>query len=745
MTIATKTASETRRTLTRRSLLKGAGGLVVAFSLGAGRVQAQDLPQAGELKSVSLDAVQSYLAIDADGLVTVYSGKIDYGTGVRTGFAQMVAEELYVPLERVTVIEGDTALTPDQGPTYGSLSIEVGGKAIRLAAATAREAMLANAAEQFGAERSALSISDGVISGGGQSISYADLLKGAAFDLDLDEDAALKDPASFTIVGQPIIRDGLPGKITGDFQYMQDFKLEGMVHARVVRPPAISAAINAVDEASISHLKDVQIVRKGAFLAVVAEDEWTAVRAARELAVTWDAADSLPDQAELWEHVRQTPIVKDEMTSDIGDVDAAPSAREITATYDFALHTHGSIGPSCAVADFTDGKLISWSSSQATHRLRRQLSDMFGIPDDDIRCIYIEGAGCYGRNGHEDAAADAALLAREVGRPVRVQWMRHDEHGWDPKGPPTLIDMTARFDDAGDVSAWDTEFFIPQGGGGRVALLGADLADLPTTSELNPGGITNDSAIPYGFPNVRTVCHRLETTPLRPSWIRAPGRMQNTFANECFIDEIAAELGADPMEYRRGLIDQSDARGLEVLDRLRDFSEWEARPSPSSGQEGARLAGRGMAYVKYELKRTYVGVVAEVTLDAHSGAIKVDRFHVVHDCGQIINPAGVRAQIEGNVIQTTSRTLMEELTFDRRMVTSLDWASYPIMRFKDVPEVRIELIDRPNDPPWGAGEPTAVVVSAAISNAVFDAVGARLRSVPFKPEKLRAALSEARG
>ena len=731
--------------LSRRSLLQGAGGLVVAFSLTGG-VRPASAETAAVLKSVAEGAVDSYISIDPKGMVTVYSGKIDYGTGVRTGFAQMVAEELSVPLDRVTVIEGDTSLTPDQGPTYGSLSIEVGGQAIRKAAATAREALLDAAGERLGVERAGLTITDGMIRGDGGEISYGDLLNGENFSLEVNENVRLKDPAQFTIVGQPIIRDGLPGKITGAFEYMQDLKIDGMAHARVVRPPAIDAMLEGVDESSISHLPDVQIVQKGNFLAVVAESEWTAVRAAREISVTWTTTESLPDQANLWTHVRETPIATDDVTSDIGDVDSAAGTRQVKATYDFALHTHGSIGPSCSVADFSDGKLVSWSSSQATHRLRGQLSDMFSVPEEDVRCIYIEGAGCYGRNGHEDAAADAALISRELGRPIRVQWMRHDEHGWDPKGPPTLIDLTATIDDAGAVAAWSSEFFIPQGAGGRVALLGANLADLPTNQDTNPGGITNDSAIPYGFPNIRTVCHRLETTPLRPSWIRAPGRMQNTFANEAFLDEVAAELAVDPMEYRRGLIDPADKRGLAVLDRLKEFAGWEPRPSPRTGGDGdgARLTGRGMAYVKYELKRTYVGAVAEVSMDANSGAIKVDRFFVVHDCGQIINPAGVRAQIEGNVIQTTSRTLMEELTFDRNMVTSLDWASYPILRFPDVPEVNIELIDYPNEVPWGAGEPTAAVVSACISNAVFDAAGIRLRSVPFKPAKVRAALSEQR-
>jgi len=359
---------------------------------------------------------------------------------------------------------------------------------------------------------------------------------------------------------------------------------------------------------------------------------------------------------------------------------------------------------------------------------------------DDVRCIYVDGAGCYGRNGHEDAAADAAMLAKAVGKPVRVQWSRADEHGWDPKGPPTLIDLRANIDSSGNVSAWESEFFIPQGAAGLVDLVAATLSDKPVAGKLAPGGITGDSAIGYKFPNIRTVCHRLETTPFRPSWIRTPGRMQNTFANECFLDEIAASVHADPLEFRVNHIDPADTRGLELLARLAKLSNWDKRPSPQKAITGNVVKGRGISYVKYELVRTYVGAVAEVEVDRTSGDVRVAKVYVVHDCGQIINPKGVQAQIEGNVIQTISRTLKEEVIFDRGMVTSLDWASYPILRFSELPELVIDMIDRPTEKPWGAGEPTAAVIPSAISNAIFDATGARVRSVPFKREKVKAAL-----
>ncbi len=557
----------------RRDLLKSGGALVVSFSFGgpAREALAED---AVAPKPVALTAVDSFLAIDSAGAVTIYSGKVDLGTGVRTALTQIAAEELDVPLTKVTIVQGDTALTPDQGPTFGSLAIQIGGVQIRNACALAKSTLIDLAAKQLGTGVAELKVADGVVRSGDRNVSYGELIGGKTFSLTLDHQKppATKDPKTFTIVGTSIPRLDIPDKVTGKFTYMQDVRVPGMLHGRVVRPPAIGAQLQSVDDASVQGIPGVvRVVREGNFLGIVAEDEWAAIKASQQIKATWSAWEGLPEQTKLFEHVRASKVAKDEVTANIGntaDAMAKDGLKKINATYEFAIHTHGSIGPSCAIAEFKDGKLTSWSASQATHNLRKQLAKMFDLPPENVRCIYVEGSGCYGRNGHEDAAADAALLAKAVGRPVRVQWSRADEHGWDPKGPPTLIDLGANIDSSGAVIAWESEFFIPQGAAGNVDLLTATLTDMPRERLLSPGGIVQDSAIGYKFPNIKTTCHRLETTPFRPSWIRTPGRMQNTFANESFLDEIAAELKADPLELRVKYTDPSDKRGLEVLERL---------------------------------------------------------------------------------------------------------------------------------------------------------------------------------
>jgi nicotinate dehydrogenase subunit B len=555
--------------------------------------------------------------------------------------------------------------------------------------------------------------------------------------------AQLLDPSRYRFVGRSVPRVDIPAKVTGEFVFMQDFRVPGMVHARVVRPPAIGAQLVSIDESSVSGIHGlIKVVRQGNFLAVAAASEWGAIKAAQQLKATWSDWAGLPDESKLWEHVRATRVVKDDITSNNGDAKAAlPRATKgRSATYDFAIHTHGSIGPSCAVAEFRDGKLTCWSASQATHNLRKQLASMLALPNDNVRVIYVEGAGCYGRNGHEDAAGDAALLARAVGRPVRVQWMRADEHGWDPKGPPTLIDVQGGLDAGGNVVAWYAQFHLPNGVASNVPLIAANLADLPRERDMSPGNILNDSAIPYAFPNVLTVAHRLADTPLRPSWIRSPGRMQNTFANEAFFDELAVAAKTDPFDFRLRYL--HDPRGEELLARLRTFAKWQGR-SASKASGGNTAIGRGVAYVKYELHRTYVGAVATVEVDRSTGVIRARHFAVVQDCGQIINPDGAKNQIEGNVLQTVSRVLKEQVTFDRSRVTSIDWASYPILAFPEIPDVDMDLIDRPTEKPLGVGEPSAAVVPAAIANAIWDAIGVRLRSVPFTPQKVLAALKGA--
>src|SRR5580698_3843710 len=575
----------------RRSVLRMSGLLVVAFSFAPRFTIASAAVVA---KPFTPDLVNSYLAIGRDGRITVYSGKVDLGTGLRTALTQIVAEELDVPLGHVTLVQGDTLLTPDQGPSFGSLSIQNGGAQLRRAAATARRALLERAAVKFKTDASTLSIRDGVIVGpNSRELALGSVAGGRMLSLKLDQNAPLKSPADFKLVGKPVRRLDIPDKVTGRFTFMQDFKRPGMLHGRVIRPSGIGATLVSYDESSISAIPGiVKVVRIENFLGVVAKSEWSAIKAARQLSVEWSAWGGLPEQSQIWEHVRHTKILKDDITSNRGDSEAAliGAPRKLAATYDFAIHTHGSIGPSCAVAEFEKGTLTCWTASQATHNLRKQLAAMLGVADESVRCIYVDGAGCYGRNGHEDAAADAVLLARAVGQPVRVQWMRADEHGWDPKGPPTLLDLRAGLDADGKISAWESELFIPSGGAGFVALVGADLAQLPHETSMGPGNILGNTALPYMLPNVRTVAHRLETTPFKPSWIRTPGRLQNTFANESFFDELADAAGVDPLEFRLRYL--RDPRGIELLDRLAKLAKWE-KSAPRPKNDGDIATGRG--------------------------------------------------------------------------------------------------------------------------------------------------------
>jgi CO/xanthine dehydrogenase Mo-binding subunit len=725
----------------RREFIKAGSGLVVTFALGDAAFAAGPSP-APATKTVAATEVDGFLSIDANGMVTVYSGKVDLGTGVRTALTQIAAEELCVPTDRVKVIQGDTQLTPDQGVTYGSLSIQVGGMQIRQAAATAREALLADASGILGVPRSELVVKDGtaVPKSGGNGIAYATLVGDREFSLKVDPKAPLKDPKDYTIVGKSMARLDIPDKVMGRFTYMQDFALPGMLHARIVRPQAVKAKLQSFDDRACQALPGyVATVRRGDFLAVVSKTEWGAIRAARAMQAKWSDWQGLPDSAKLWDYVRNAKVAKDEDFQKVGDsaaAMAAPGLRTLSATYDFAIHTHGSIGPSCAVAQYKDGKLTSWSASQQTHLLRKQMANMLGMKPEDVRCVYLEGSGCYGRNGHEDAAADAALIARELGKPVRVQWMREDEHGWDPKGPPTLLDYKGALDAQGNLVAWESRAFMPNRPKDiAVTLVAAEHAGLPH-EDPHPGNIHQGLAVSYGFPNIRASARWLAETPFRASWIRTPGRMQNTFGNESFLDEMAAAAGIDPLEMR--LRNLKDPRGIECLERLRKLANWTPRGKPAP--RGDVVTGRGLSYIKYELVRTYVGIVADVEVNRRTGKVRVTKCYVAHDCGQIINPDGLRNQIDGNVVQTVSRTLVEELKFDRSRVTSLDWATYPILRFPDVPEMAYDLIDRPNEKPWGAGEPTAAVVPSAIANAIYDATGARLRSVPFTPDKVLAAL-----
>jgi CO/xanthine dehydrogenase Mo-binding subunit len=729
--------------LSRRAFMQGGGVLVVTFTLAPRSFAAPSAPIAG--KSVAPDDVGAFLAIDAKGMVTLYSGKVELGTGAVTALAQIAAEELSVPFDRVTVIQGDTLLTPNQGPTYASLSIQDGGLQIRRAAATAREALLGEAAKKLGVVKADLVVRDGVVGArdGSKSVPYAELVGDRKLTIRVNAAAPLKAPTDYTIVGKPVPRLDLPAKIFGTFRFVHDVKVPGMLHARVVHPAGIRSTLQSFDDAPCRKIPGyVRAVRKGDFLAVVATDEWAAIKASTAIVAKWSDWAGLPDQAQLFAYVRNSKIDRDEVLQSSGDSAAGlkRGTKALQATYDLALNTHGSIGPSCAVADFSNGRLTVWTPSQASHLLRAQLATMLRMKAENVRCIYVEGAGCYGRNGSDDCTSEAALIAKEIGRPVRLQWMRQDEHGWDPKGPPLLLDYRGGIDDEGRIAGWESDIFMPERPMRRsgVTLLAAALADLPKFGAASANLANPGLGVPYAFANSKLTAHWLVDTPLPAAWIRAPGRMQNTFGNESFLDEIAAATGADPLEMRVRHLE--DSRGLQLLERLRALAKWEPRGSRPR-DTGTIVRGRGISYAKYELVRTYVGIVADVTVDRTTGRIKVDRVFVAHDCGQIINPDGLRNQIEGNVVQTVSRSVVEKLTFSRSAVTSLNWGSYPILTFRNVPEVVIDLIDRPAEVPWGAGEPTASVVPSAIANAVYDATGARLRSVPFRPATVMAALS----
>jgi len=725
--------------VTRREFLQGSGALVVSLALPR-HGSAQRAPDGYQAlgKPVDTGEVDGFLSVHRDGRVTVYCGKVDLGQGLRIAIPQMAAEELGVAINRVVLIEGDTALTPDQGPTGGSSGVMRGGVQIRQAAATAREALLRKAAERTGKPASEFEIVDGVArtKTGGPDVPIGELVGDGRFELKLDPKAKLKDPASYTIVGKPLPRPDVPAKVTGRHVYMHDFTIEGMLHARVIRPPAVGAKLLAVDETSIKGIGGARVVRRESFLAVVAGDEWDAVRAAHALKAHWSESSELVGQSAVRDWMRAGPFESEEFLLRKGDVKQAlaGASRRLAAEYYWPMQSHASMGPSCALADVHDGKATIWSASQATHKFRETCAKMLELPPAAVRVIYLDGSGCYGMNGHDDAAADAALISRTVRRPVRVQWMREDEHGWDPKGPPQLLALEAALDADGRIAAWRSELWLPKATANlpNMPLLGPQAAGIAQPVGITTGLISQNGNPPYGVAHQEVLVHWLKDSPLRPSNLRAPGKVANGFAVESFTDELAAAAKRDAFEFR--LSGLSDPRGIEVLKRAAKMLDWQPRPSPGPGG-----IGRGIAYLHYKNNETYVATAMEAEVDRGSGAIRVRRIACAHDCGLIINPDALRQQIEGCILQTLSRALHEEVAFDRSRVTSVDWKSYPILTFPEVPEIAIDLVDRPTEPPLGAGEAATTTVAAALANAVFDASGLRLRTVPFTPERVKAA------
>lgn len=729
--------------LARRDLLKG-GLLAVGFSLA--RLPALAQSDGAPRRSLAPSEVDSFIAVRPDGGVIVYSGKVDLGTGLRIAVRQMVGEELMLPVERIELVEGDTALTPDRGPTAGSSGIMRGGVELRQAAATLRDALLARAAQQLNAPADTLTLADGTVrAADGGAVTIAQLVGERASGLKMNAKAPLKQPAQFRFIGQPLRRPDIPAKVTGQHVYMHDFTLPGMLHARIVRPPAVGAKVLAVDAASVERLPGVRVVHVKDFVAVLSPDEWAAIRAQRELKVQWSDSAPLVSNQALVEWARRGPFEGEQTLVNRGDpaklAALADAPQAVSATYSWPVQSHASMGPSCAVADVKDAAATIWSASQATHRLVGACAAALALPREAVRIVYLDGSGCYGMNGHDDASVEAAMLSHAVGRPVRVQWSREEELGWDPKGPPQLLDLRATLTPQGTVDAWETQMYLPRATANLewIPLLSPLAAGLKQPEGQSTGLVSQNGDPAYAANAMQVHVHWLGTAPLRPSNIRAPGKVANGFAVESFVDELAARAGADPVAFR--LQGMTDARGREVIERLARLMQWAPRPSPRGGPPQRIASGRGMAYIHYKGSENHVAIGMDVQVDRGTGEIRVQRVACAHDCGLMINPDGVRAQVEGNILQTLSRTLHEETLFDRSRVTSTTWASYPVLRFPEVPRLDIDLVQRLDAAPLGAGEAASSPVAAALGNAVFDATGVRVRSVPFTRERMRALLA----
>ena len=698
------------------------------------------------------DTFETFIRIAADGAVTAFNGHVDLGTGIRTALGQIVAEELDVSFARVVVVLGDTSRVPNQGATIASETIQISAVPLRKAAAQARHFLLARAAPRLELAVEDLSIDDGLIRGrDNRSVSYGELIEGESIRLELADDVVVKAVDAYTIVGQSVPRADLAAKATGELVYVHDVRLPGMLHGRVVRPlyagvdagPFVGTSLIAVDDASVRDIPGlVAVVRIGDFVGVVAEREENAVKAAAQLKVSWKPTPSLPDLKDIETALRGHPSTPRTLI-DKGDVDAAISAAAtpMPRTYIWPYQMHGSIGPSCAVADVKDDRIRVWSGTQNPHLLRADLALLLAQPETEIDVIRLEAAGCYGRNCADDVSADAVLLSRAVGRPVRVQLTREQEHAWEPKGTAQLMDVRGGLRADGSVAGYDFATRYPSNGAPTLALLlTGTIAPVPAVSQMG-----DRTAIPpYDYDAIRVVAHDMPPI-VRASWLRGVSALPNTFAHESYIDELATEAGVDPIEYRLRYL--RDERAVDLIRAVAERAGWSPRPQwQAPVAEGEVVRGRGFAYALYVHSQfpgygaAWSAWIADVAVNKATGDVSVTRVVAGQDSGLMINPEGVRHQIHGNVIQSTSRALMEEVSFDRTSVKSREWGAYPIITFPDLPKIDVLMLPRPDQPPLGVGESASVPSAAAIANAIFDATGVRFRELPFTPERILRGL-----
>jgi len=685
-----------------------------------------------------------WLRVHRDGTVSIFSGKVEIGQGISTALAQIAAEELGITLERIRMVAADTAVSPDEGVTSGSLSIQDSGVALRRACAQARTLLLKSAAARLGVSVRDLQVADGTVRTAGRSTSFWECADDALFDCKVDETAALRSPRDYQVVGKPAPRRDLPDKIAGRPRFIQDITLPGMLYGRIVRPPYNFAGPVSLDDSKVKSMPGLAaIVRDGGFVGVLAEREDVAISAQRALRVTasWREVDALPRDVHAWlkEHAAEHRVISEKENADA----KSRAAKVLEASYTKPYISHASIGPSCAIARIDDGKLMVWSHSQGIFNLRRDLALALGMREDAIVVRHAEGAGCYGHNGADDAALDAALLARAAGgRPVQVQWMRDDEFAWAPCGPAMALSLRAALDSHGDIVDWEHELWSNghssrPGRADNPALLAAwhvsRAHERPSAINMPlPAGAADRNAIPiYDFPNQRIVNHYVHEMPVRTSALRSLGAYANVFAIESFMDELAQAAGSDPIAFRQRHL--KDPRARAVMDAAARRAEW-------SHWKPAENRGHGIGFARYKNLGAYCAAVAEVEV-GHD--VRVNRLILAVDVGLVINPDGVINQIEGGAIQSTSWTLREQVRLGASGIASLGWEDYPILKFSEVPVVEVELLDRPELPAVGAGEAAQGPAAAAIANAVAHALGLRVRDLPLTHERIAVAINQS--
>jgi CO/xanthine dehydrogenase Mo-binding subunit len=735
----------------RRDLLKGGGALVVGFHMGGAVLPA--MAARGDVAGPpDPSMIDSWIAVHADNTATIYLGKGEFGQGNTTGLLQIAGEELDLDMSQLKWVGLDTNVTPNQGATTSSSSIHRGGPQVRAAAAEARQALLALASTRLGVQAGSLTVAKGVVAIDGhptQSITYGELLGDKPFNIKFTGTAPQKPINRYKLVGTRVPRVDIADKASGKYVHMQHVRVPDMLHGRVVRPRGqraygAGAKPLSIDESSIASIPGARVVRKGDFVGVVAREEWDAVKAARELKVTWQESSALPGNADLFERMRAANTANT-VIADWGDAAKAfaQAPHVASATYRCPYQSHAPFAPNCALADVGPNGALVLSSTQDVYHSRAMLAVVLGLQIDKVRVQYCEGSGTFGRSCYEDAAQAAAVMSQAVGKPVRVQFMRWDEHGWDDYGPAHLADVRAGVDAAGKLVAYEYHGWQH---GWMVNETTHELALLTPPKEQTSGPMSipvnrMSTGSMYAVANRRVVSHAVPMVGyLKGAPLRSPLDLSFAFASEQTIDELAFAVKMDPLEFRRKNI--GDARWLGVLNAAAQAAQWSLRVAASSLSHDDIATGRGIGLGTHHV--SYGAAVAEIEVNKRTGNVVARRVCGALDAGQVVNPALVENQIVGQMIQATSRTLKEEVLFDKTGVTSLDWASYPVLRFAEHPEVIPVVVQRLDEPSTGAGEEVMGATAAAIANAFFDATGVRLRQYPMTPERVKAALAAVR-